>query len=253
MKKFLTVVALTCCLAGCLTSDKVSGYSSKEVDKVMSIVVNDECLSYRLYFPLDMDENDPLRDGKLSLCVFLHDRMSGAFVGLDKIVAYVNDNHVKAAVLAPILPNGADWSDSDIIQHLNTTIQDILLKGTNLIDPNRVYLTGFGSGGRGVWTYALAHPEVPATIAPVCGGYLAIRTTKYPAVSDKFDYMNIWAIDYIDNRHTTTDLAKSIMSQVWSHNIALARYSVIPHGGFTDDIYSDMSFLGWIFNTRRAQ
>ena len=40
-------------------------------------------------------------------------------------------------------------------------------------DPSRVYLTGLSMGGYGTWFTAMAHPELFAAIAPVCGGGMA--------------------------------------------------------------------------------
>jgi predicted peptidase len=36
-------------------------------------------------------------------------------------------------------------------------------------DPKRTYLTGLSMGGYGTWSLALAHPEMWAAIAPICG------------------------------------------------------------------------------------
>ncbi|MBO5975659.1 MAG: prolyl oligopeptidase family serine peptidase, partial [Oscillospiraceae bacterium] len=45
-------------------------------------------------------------------------------------------------------------------------------------DEDRVTLTGLSMGGFGTWFFAMAHPELFAAIAPVCGGGMAWSASK---------------------------------------------------------------------------
>lgn len=46
---------------------------------------------------------------------------------------------------------------------------------TYRVDPSRIYLTGLSLGGHGTWTYAAAHSDRLAAIAPVCGDGTLIK------------------------------------------------------------------------------
>lgn len=46
---------------------------------------------------------------------------------------------------------------------------------TYRVAPSRIYLTGLSLGGHGTWTYAAAHSDRLAAIAPVCGDGTLIK------------------------------------------------------------------------------
>ena len=255
MKRLVIVFAFllassTAIITGCASSEKnITGYSKEKIEEVTSFVAKSP-LTYRMYFPLDMDQNDPLKFGKLSLCVYLHDKHTDPSVGLDCILAYVNDNKIKTVVVAPLCHDDIDWYDRESLVYLEYLINT--LSRSWLIDEDRVYLTGFGSGGLGVWEYALRYPGTVTTIAPVCGGVSIMKTTKTPVVPEQFYHLNIWAVHYLDDRVVSSDLSKKIVGQVWAKSVGLAKFTEIVNGGHTADIYSNPAFLGWIFNTKRS-
>ena len=251
MKKFIALVALGCCLVGCMTNDVVKGYSNNKVDELTSLVTKDE-ISYRLYFPTDLTEGNMMKYGKLPVLIYLHDKNAGPFVGLDKIMSYVHGSKVPVMVVAPVCPDNTNWSTVDTLDKLHAIIESLLEKDY-LIDTNRVYLTGFGSGGFGAWRYACYYPTQLTTVAPVCGGCAPTVQTPRIIVKSEIRNLNVWAVDYADDRQATTDMSKMIMCQLWAENVGLARYSMLLHGGHTDAIYSDPTFLGWIFGTRRSR
>ena len=64
-------------------------------------------------------------------------------------------------------PAGQDWNKHIAIQAIAAVLEKLL---ANLpVDRNRVYLTGWSSGGTAVWRLALEKPELFAAVAPVCG------------------------------------------------------------------------------------
>lgn len=64
--------------------------------------------------------------------------------------------------LAPLLPQGWDCVEQDLLQILNAVQSDLR------IDSSRVYLSGLSYGGFGTWHLAARHPQRFAAIAPVC-------------------------------------------------------------------------------------
>ena len=68
---------------------------------------------------------------------------------------------------------------------------------TYRVDPSRIYLTGLSLGGHGTWTYAAAHPDRLAAIAPVCGDGRRIekRGDSYCALAE----LPVWAFHGADD------------------------------------------------------
>ena len=250
MRKLIMMTAAIALIAvGCATSDTVKGYSDKKIDEVTS-VIESAPIPYRMYLPLNMDPDNPARDGQLPLCIYLHDKQSPTTEGLDKLLAYVDSEQVPAMVIAPICPSTSDWTDNDILSFLHEIIS--ALSDSWLIDPNRVYLTGFGSGGLGTWHYALEYPKSLSTIAPVCGGVSVNKTTPIPTVNLETCDLNIWVIHYIDDKVVSPDFSKKVMSNVWAKSVGCSRFTEYDQGGHTADIYGNKKFLRWLFNTRRS-
>jgi len=68
---------------------------------------------------------------------------------------------------------------------------------TYRVDTSRIYLTGLSLGGHGTWTYAAAHPNRLAAIAPVCGDGRRIEKQgdSYCALAD----LPTWAFHGADD------------------------------------------------------
>jgi hypothetical protein len=73
-------------------------------------------------------------------------------------------------VLSPVGNGGWDfWSKDEMITPLFTVLEEI--QSFYSVDAKRIYLTGAGMGGNGVWVMGLRHPEYFAALAPL-GGYI---------------------------------------------------------------------------------
>ena len=242
-------IALLLLFTGCMSfkTDRISELTDKQTLPVQAGFY----LPYTVYSP-KVTEGE-----KYPVCIFLHDtdkcgsdnnlQMSE---GVNSIIDYVIDSDTPAFVVAPQCPADHTWCDMELEVALDTLIS--VFKSRDDVDPDRIYLTGFGMGGEGTWNFALEFPDDVVTIAPVCGGALAMKQTEDPVVPIILMDMNIWAIHYLDDRVRTTDLSKKILSAVWTQNVALAKYTEFMRGGHTADIYKDPGFLGWMFATRKA-
>lgn len=250
--KMLPLVVLT----GCAMFNQSDPYSlDKLVDKTesaVSIINDDQSLDYRIYAP-------KLVDGEVyPVCIFLHDsdecntnNVDQMRVAFGDIVRYIEENDTPAVVVAPKCPDGKTWSDDDVIDLIDAYIGQ--LTRNKYVDTERIYLTGFGMGGEGVWNYALSAPDRVATIAPVCGGTLATKQTPTPGIPLELSDVNIWAIHYVDDRVRTSDLSKKILSGIWTQNTGLSKITEFPSGGHTARIYTDPAFMGWLFSTKRSR
>jgi predicted peptidase len=253
MKKMLGLVMMVA-LAGCITRqpdhyslDKLVGLTESSV----SIVGTSDTLDYRIYAP-------KLTDGEVyPICIFLHNsseintnNIDQMRVGFGDIVKYTIESDTPAIIIAPNCPEGKSWTDNDVVDVLDGFIGNLL--NNKYTDKERIYLTGFGMGGEGVWSYILSAPDRVSTVAPVCGGTLATKTTPTPDIPLELSDVNIWAIHYLDDRVRTSDLSKKILSGVWTQSTGLSKLTEFPGGGHSANIYSDPDFMGWLFSTKRS-
>lgn len=77
-----------------------------------------------------------------------------------------NDPAFPYIAVSPQCPLGTMWTFQ--LEALNSLVEHLI--NAHPIDPDRIYVTGFGMGGYGTWNMAVAYPERFAGIAPVCGG-----------------------------------------------------------------------------------
>lgn len=257
VKATVLSLMLTCAIfdfVGCMSTDSIEGYTADKIESITSIkkIASKVNIDYRIYLPLDLEESNLLKFGELPLLVYLHgeNHVDGVDEGLQKIIEYIDGEKNRAVLFAPICPKGSTWNDKSILLLVNYMV--VAFTNSELVDDNRVYLTGFGDGGLGAWTYALSYPESITTVAPVCGGFPAWKTTPTPYVPEKVKYLNMWAVHYLADRSVTSDMSKKIIGQIWSKSTGLARYTEFIDGGHTAEIYGNRKFLGWIFASRRS-
>ena len=116
---------------------------------------------YYLYLPRG------IADGRRwPLILYLHGRsLRGADLSLltryglpDRLE---DDDEFPFIVVAPQLPDGQSWTDTDRLAEL---VRDVSARYP--VDRERVYLIGYSMGGGGVWRVAIDHPELFAAAAP---------------------------------------------------------------------------------------
>lgn len=107
------------------------------------------------------------KKSKKPLIVFLHGSGErGSDVDKVKVhgpLKYIKTHQLDAYILAPQCPDDDYW-DAEALYRLIQKIQK-----ENNIDPDRIYLTGLSMGGWGAWNLAIAHPEMFASLVPICG------------------------------------------------------------------------------------
>lgn len=107
------------------------------------------------------------KKSKKPLIVFLHGSGErGSDVDKVKVhgpLKYIKTHQLDTYILAPQCPDDDYW-DAEALYRLIQKIQK-----ENNIDPDRIYLTGLSMGGWGAWNLAIAHPEMFASLVPICG------------------------------------------------------------------------------------
>jgi len=117
--------------------------------------------NYILQKPIDADSKKPL-------IVFLHGAGERG-LDVDKVklhgpLNFIKNNKLDAYILAPQCPENQMWN-SEVLYEL---IQEIISKNKN-IDTSKIHLTGLSMGGWGTWNLAFDHPEIFASVVPICG------------------------------------------------------------------------------------
>ena len=181
MKRHLTMiiasVASILMFSGCISFDGGISPSSKSTmeDKFSGSIFqasNGVKLPLRTYCPHDASPHS------LPLVVYLHgagqngnDNKGQLDSSLGKIFSFTTSrDDYRALVAAPQCPREAYWRDDDVLEALKELIES--LSTLIVVDPDRVYITGFSMGGDASWKLALNWPELMTTIVPVCGGPL---------------------------------------------------------------------------------
>lgn len=133
-------------------SQEVSGsFSSKKLNATYNYLLN---------------KPDDLKVAK-PLIIFLHGAGErGSNVQMVKThgpLKYNNTNKLDAYILAPQCPEKSMWNSEMLYELIN----DVVSK--NNIDKDQIHLTGLSMGGWGTWNLAFDHPEMFASVVPICG------------------------------------------------------------------------------------
>ena len=143
-------------------------------------------------------------------------------------------------VVVPRCPGGEQW-DPDT---LNVLVDEALAKYR--IDEDRVYLTGYSMGGTGTWTFAMAHPERFAAIAPVCGRVINVLAYKIKDIP-------IWCFhgdkdDVVNFSFSTEMVAK--LKNAGAKDVEFTIYPGARHG-IWDETYSNPKLYEWMLGHKR--
>jgi predicted peptidase len=93
-------------------------------------------------------------------------------------------------LVTPLCPSGQKWPDDMVLGLLDKVIAE------QMVDTNRIYVTGLSMGGYGAWSLATTFPERFAAVAPICGGegtIGAVLSQMDKAKASAFKNLSIWA------------------------------------------------------------
>ena len=256
--KFIACFILSLVCAGCITSfdgtiiPSSTSTLKTEFSPSTYKASNGVTLMVRTYYP-------ELEARKFPLIVYLHgagqngsdnEQQLDDSVGCLYAFSHDRDDY-KAVILVPQCPAGVYWRDEGpleaLIELIETTAQH------ELIDEDRIYITGFSMGGDASWKIALAKPNMPTTIIPVCGGPLVSMEPDIPDVPDEMTSLNIWAFNNFDDGVVRPTYSKRIMSKIWesdpkeTHNFT----EFVSGGHNPKQVYRNRDVLIWMMSTKR--
>ena len=201
-------------------------------------------IDFLLYVPESYGV-DPAK--KWPLIVYLHDaewRGSLDFVlreSLPKRLQTLKD--FEFLVFSPAGNGGMDfWTKEEMIVQVLSVLNEI--KAIYPVDPNRIYLTGAGMGGNGVWAMGMRNPEYFAALAPL-GGY--IYPFGIPENICNLTDVPIWAFhgkeDFMVPPQVEQDLVDAVKACGGTAQITVKSGAVIPL-----DVYFNSELFNWFLS-----
>jgi predicted peptidase len=136
------------------------GVSQQTIGSFSTKIITTNAYGYILHKPTDLKSKKPL-------LIFLHG--SGERGNdVEKIkshgpLKYIQNYPLDAYILAPQCSENAYWDSESLYELIQKIIKD------NLIDNQRIYLTGLSMGGWAAWNLAFKYPEIFAALLPIAG------------------------------------------------------------------------------------
>lgn len=161
-------------LGGCAGSESMSNQYARQAGQQVAVSLSETAapFGFHQYLPPAYRTD---RSRAFPLLVFLHgkDERGDGKTLLPRVLQHGPPRVIRAnewlssrpfIVLSPQLDTtrGA-WPVEKVDAFINHAVE------TYRVDTARIYLTGLSLGGHGTWTYAAAHSDRLAAIAPVCG------------------------------------------------------------------------------------
>ena len=198
-------------------------------------------LDFLLYVP-DSYGVDPAK--KWPLIVYLHDaewRGSPDFMlneSLPKRLQTLKD--FEFLVFSPSGDGDWDfWSKDEMITPVVHALDEI--KAIYLVDPARIYLTGAGMGGNGVWVMGMRNPDYFASLAPL-GGY--VYPFGVPENICSLKNVPVWAFhgeeDFMVPTKVEQDLVNAVNACGGAAQFTVKSGAVIPL-----DVYNNSELFDW--------
>lgn len=151
-------------------------------------------------------------------------------------------------VVAPQLPLGKTWNGDAVAGFVKRVISRFH------IDSSRIYLTGLSTGGYGVWSAALQHPERFAAVAPVSGG----GSTEIPKHAEgaqlaALQSLGVWA--FHGGSDSTVDPSESQrmigeLQRIGVSDVRLTIFPGAPHD-IWNQVYDDPAIYDWFLAHHR--
>jgi predicted peptidase len=130
-----------------------------------------------------------------------------------------------------------------MITPLITLVEEI--QSSYSVDPKRIYLTGSGMGGNGVWAIGLRHPEVFAALAPL-DGYLNYPFAVPENICDLKD-VPVWAFHGENDFMVPVEVEQELVDALNACG-GNAQYTVKPGVVIPGEIYTQSELYEWFLS-----
>lgn len=137
------------------------------------------------------------------------------------------------------------YADSwfDIFEQLQSFVKAMI--ASDFCDPSRVYLMGASMGGYTTWQLAMAHPELFAAIAPICGGGMYWNAGRLKTVP-------VWAF-HGEIDHVVLLRESQIMvdkTNAFGGNAKLTVYENTDHNSW-EPTFNNIEVFKWLLSNKK--
>ena len=203
-------------------------------------------ISYLLYLPGGYGQ-DPQQQWPLVLSLHGSDVWGNQpedliASGLPKLLTSTLD--FPAIVLAPQAPKDVVWwgTELDLAQALLDRVQT-----RYAVDPKRIYLTGYSTGGFGAWALALQAPRRFAAMVPIAGGWDSERDSvprNICAIKD----VPIWVFHGVQDDIVLPKKAELLVNALKKCGV-IVRFTLYPDADHRESFaraYDDPELYTWL-------
>ena len=203
-----------------------------------------EGAKYKIFVP-----HDYKGDKEYPLILFLHgagetgtDGEKQAKQGIGNAIA----KNEKTFGFITVLPQSQKktWKADSVDGKRAIEILDLTMKAYK-VDASRVYLTGLLMGGFGTWSFAAAHPNRWAAIAPICGGGDVKSASKIKNIP-------CWNFHGDEDNAVKVDLSRNMIKALKDAG-GQPRYTEYPGVGHNswDAAYGNPELYTWFLEQKR--
>lgn len=150
-------------------------------------------------------------------------------------------------VLAPQGLDGVDWWAAGQPEEVNEIVDEIASEIP--IDTDRIYLTGFSTGGQGAWHLAARYPEKYAALVSVGGSGFRSTEGVVTEASCGLSPVPIWGIHGEDDLISVHDIIRTEVEDWENLCDASARWTTYPDVGHFESFelaYRDPAVYAWM-------
>jgi predicted peptidase len=149
-------------------------------------------------------------------------------------------------VVSPQVLDGVDWWSSGQPEEVNEIVDAVVAELP--IDTERIFLTGFGTGGQGAWHLATRYPDRYAAVVSVAGS--GFRSSgEVTDASCSLSSVPIWSIHGEDDLIEVHDLTLMEVEAWESLCSAQVKWTTLPGVGHFETLeiaYRDPSIYSWL-------
>ncbi len=200
-------------------------------------------LPYLLYLPADYDPAQTY-----PFILFMH--------GLGESGPRLD--YVKSQVIPELIEEGQDFPFIIASPHLNYgeswdmktyQLAELIasLQADFPVDPDRIYVTGLSLGGSGVWSFAVAYPDVPAALFSA-GGFYTFEVPSVPPNICEISEIPIWVVHSKADEVVSIELESVIVDAIrdCGGNVEFTIYEDATHDQTFDRAFNDPALYEWL-------
>jgi len=239
--KLMTVCSLFITVLVLLSTGNCSGGKNLEVH-------SEKNYNYLVYLPVEYEKN---LSGTWPLIIYLHDDSSKGD-DLEKVKEYGLPRAIEKGkdfafiIVSPQCPDKKTWTVDDWFPPL---LEE--LKSKYRIDLGRIYLTGVGLGGEGVWDLAIKYPEIFAAIAPGSG---FTGPLNLPAQARKIKHIPAWVFHGAKDLLVPVSESEEMVASLkeYGGDATLEMFREAGHSPFTDEVYGEQFLYEWFLGHQQS-